>query len=367
MKTVGQFQTFFEYRDQHVCADRDPNLRLDCILAGTQKGLDPKVLLDPFEEQLDLPSLSIECGNHLGAERKVVGQKGQAFAILVFGNNAANHLRIVFGGVVDGEHAGLIADDLCVRAIDWLGVSPLKLCVGLGSRDKERLRLMNGIKPLVVEVAAIQQIERPWLDNKIVQHVDLVRLAVRNADKAWDCAPQVEKRMQFDRTLGSTKRCPRVHRQAQIDRSRIERINRCVQIDTERLVDIKRPRNPNQMLSIVGINLPRPRSVRIGQSIARQRRTTKSHVVQTLGLCTKIDLDVAKRLSISQLRKSHCEELIQAGEVLDLVIATMRGDATPKSCQWQMHHDLRKNEFALVHEGSPREVANNPQSARNQS
>jgi hypothetical protein len=45
----------------------------------------------------------------------------------------------------------------------------------------------------------------------------------------------------------------------------------------------------------------------------------------------------------------------------------MRGDATPKSCQWQMHHDLRENEFALVHESSPREVANNPQSARNQS
>lgn len=367
MKTVGQFQTFFEYRDQHVSADRDPNLRLDCVLAGAHKGIDPKVLLDPFEEQLDLPSLSIECGNHLGAERKVVGQKGQAFAILVFGNNSANHLRIVFGGLVNSEHASLIANDLSIRTIDWLGVSPLKLCVGLGSRDKERLRLMNGIKPFVVEVAAIQQIERPWLDDKIVQHVDLVGLAVRNADKAWDCAPQIEQRVEFDRALGSTKRCPRIHRQAQIDRCRIEGVDRSIQIDTQRLVDIERSRNPNQMLSIVGIDLPRPRRVRIGQRIARQRRTTKSHVVKTLGLCAKIDFDVAKRLPISQLRKSHCEELIQAGEVFDLVIASMRGDATPKSCQWQMHHDLRENEFALVHEGSPREFANNPKSARNQS
>ena len=365
MKTVGQFQTFFEYCNQHVSADCDPDLRLDCVLAGAEKGLDSQVLLDPLEEQLDLPSLSIESGDHLGFERKVVGQKGQAFAIVVFRNNSTNHLRIVFGGVVNSEHAGLIANDLSVRTIDWLGVAPLKLCIGLGSRDKERLRLMNGIKPFVVEVAAIQQIECPWLDNKIVQHVDLVRLAVRNADKAWDCAPQVEQRMQFDRTLGSTKQCPRIHRQAQIDRSRIERINRSIQIDTQRLVGIQRSCNPNQMLSIVGINLPRPRRVRIGQSVARQRRTTKSHVVQTLGLRAKIDFDIAKRFSISQLRKSHCEELIQAGKVFDLVIATMRGDATPKSCQRQMHHDLRENEFALVYEGSPRVVANNPKSARN--
>ena len=367
MKTVGQFQTFCEYRDQHVRADRDPDLRLDCVLAGAQKGLDPKVLLDPLEEQLDLPSLPIECCDHLGTESKVVGQKGQAFAILVFGNNSANHLRIVFGGVVNSEHAGLIANDLSIRTIDWLGGSPLKFCVGLGSRDKERLRLMDGIKPFVVEVAAIQQIERSWLDNKIVQHVDLVGLAVRNADKAWDCAPQIEQRMEFDRTLGSTKRCPRIHRQAQIDRCGIEGVDRCIQIDTQRLVDIQRSRNPNQMLSLVGINLPRPRRVRIGQSIARQRRTSKSHVVQTLGLCTQIDFDIAKRLPICQLSKGHREELIQACKVLDRVIASVRGDSTPESCQWQVHHDLRENEFALVHEGSPRVVANNPKSARNQS
>ena len=39
MKTVGQFQTFFEYRDQHLCADRDPNLGLDCVLAGADRSI----------------------------------------------------------------------------------------------------------------------------------------------------------------------------------------------------------------------------------------------------------------------------------------------------------------------------------------
>lgn len=275
VKTSTQFQTFLEYRDHHLYEDRDADFRLDRILAVAQKSLDPKVLLVPFEEQLDLPSLSIVCGNNLV-----------------------------------GEHAGLIVDDLCVLATDWLGLSPLKLCVELGSRDKYRLRLMKGIKPLVVEVATIQQIERSLLDDESVQHVDLVRHSVRNADKALDRALQVEKRMGFDRTLCSTKRCPRIHRQAQIDRGRIERINRCVQIDAERLVDIKRPRNPNQILSVIGIDLPRTRRIRIGQRFARKRRTTKSHVVQMLGLSAQIDFDLATRLPICQLNKGHRVELI---------------------------------------------------------
>jgi hypothetical protein len=89
VKTIGQFQTFFEYRGQHVCADSETDLRLDCILTGDQKGLDPKMLLDPLEKQLDLPSLPIEC------------------AII----------------------SELSANDLSACTIDWLGVSPLKLCV----------------------------------------------------------------------------------------------------------------------------------------------------------------------------------------------------------------------------------------------
>ncbi len=84
MKTVGQFQALFGNRDQHIGADRVPDLCLDCVLAGAKEGLDSKVLLDPFEEQLHLPPLSIEVGNHDGFERKIVGQTSDPFALVVF-------------------------------------------------------------------------------------------------------------------------------------------------------------------------------------------------------------------------------------------------------------------------------------------
>jgi hypothetical protein len=40
---------------QHVNRHRDPDLSLHRILAGPVEGLDAQVLLDPFEEQFDLP------------------------------------------------------------------------------------------------------------------------------------------------------------------------------------------------------------------------------------------------------------------------------------------------------------------------
>lgn len=354
--------------NQYVSRHSAPDLRLDCVLACSQKGFDSQVLLAPFEEQFDLPSLTIECCDQFEFESKVVRQKGKPFAILVHCNNATNDLWIFFGGVANSQHTSLIANDLGVRPIDVVRVSSLKLRIGFCTRHEVRLRLMSGVKPFVVEVASIQQIECLWLDHEIVQNIDLVSFAVHNADKALNCALQVQQRVQFDRALGSTKWRPRINRQTQIDCGHVERIIRSVQIDTQKLVDIKWPRNSSdQMLSIFSIDLPRTRRISIGKRIARRVRETKSHVMQTLDLFTKIDCDIAKRLSISQLCKRHCEELIQAGEVFDLVIGAMRGDVAPESCQWWLHHDLRKNEFALVHDGSSREVANKPQSARIQS
>jgi hypothetical protein len=49
-------------------------------------------------------------------------------------------------------------------------------------------------------------------------------------------------------------------------------------------------------------------------------------------------------------RKGHHQELIHAGEILDLVIASVSGHASTKSAQWQKRHELRENKLAVVHE-----------------
>ena len=44
-------QLFFDDSDQHIGGHGATDLRLHCVLAGTQKTLDAQVLFDPLEEQ----------------------------------------------------------------------------------------------------------------------------------------------------------------------------------------------------------------------------------------------------------------------------------------------------------------------------
>lgn len=52
-----------EVSQQQIDAHGHPNLRHHRILAGVQEGLDLEVLLDPLEEQLDLPALLVPKGH----------------------------------------------------------------------------------------------------------------------------------------------------------------------------------------------------------------------------------------------------------------------------------------------------------------
>ena len=121
--------------------------------------------------------------------------------------------------------------------------------------------------------------------------------------------------------------------------------------------DLKRPRHGDQMLGEVGVDLPRPCGVGIGQGIARDGLAAQSHVIEPLGLGAQVDFDIAQGFSVGQLGKSHGQKLIHAAEVLDLVIAAVPGDATAKSTQWQKSHELRKNQLASVHGGPLRMCA----------
>ena len=81
------------------------------------------------------------------------------------------------------------------------------------------------------------------------------------------------------------------------------------------------------------------------------------HVVGPVGLCPQNDFDVAQGLLVARLRERHGKKLIQAREVLALVIASMLGHPPSKSVHGKVGHELRENELALVHVDPSRQRA----------
>ena len=128
------------------------------------------------------------------------------------------------------------------------------------------------------------------------------------------------------------------------------------------LRSVQGPRQANQVLGEVGIDLPRACGIRIGQRIARNRLATKPHVVQPTSLSPQIDLDLTQGFAVGQLGECHGEELIQTRAVLDLVLSIVISHTVTKRAQRQIEHELRENELALVHEGFGRKSAKNSKS-----
>ena len=351
MKAVGQMHAFLGNGDQHVSADRDPDLRLDRVLVGAIKRLDAQVLLDPFEKQFDLPALAVQVCNQLGFEGEVVGQKRDALASVVLDHHTSQRGGIVLAGIKDGQHTCLIAHDVRVGPVYGVGVTPLEFGIELGAGDEEGVGLMNHKQSLEIQVPTIEQVIRARLDVQQVQGVDLVGLAVADVNECGDGAAQVQQGVQFDSRLVRAKRCPRINRQAQVYRRGIEGVDGCIQVDRHRLFGIQRTRHGDQVLREVGVDLPRSSCIGVGQGVARNGLAAQTHVIQPLGLGTQIDFDVAQGLAVGQLSEGHGQELIHAGELLDLVIATVSRYASAKSAQWQEGHELRENKLALVHEG----------------
>ena len=351
MKAVGQVQAFLGNGDQHVSADCNPDLRLDRVLVGAIKRLDAQMLLDPFEKQLDLPALAVKICNQLGFEGEVVGQKSYSLSSVVPYHHASQCGGIVFAGIENCQYAGLIAHDVRVGPVYGVGVAPLEFGIGLGTGDEEGVGLMDHKQSLEIQVATIEQVIGARLDVQQVQGVDLVGLAVADVNECGDTAAQVQQGVQLDSRLVRAKRCPRINRQTQVYRRGIEGVNGCIQVDRHRLFGVQRARHGDQVLREVGVDLPRPGCIGIGQGVARNGLAAQPHVIQPLGLGTQIDLDVAQRLAVGQLSKGHGQELVHAGEILNLVIAAVSGHASTESAQGQKRHELRENKLALVHCG----------------
>ena len=70
-------ETLSDDGNKDVGRNGDPNLSFYRIVGCSLKGLYAKMLLDPFEEQFDLPSALVELGDSQCGKDEIVGEKNQ--------------------------------------------------------------------------------------------------------------------------------------------------------------------------------------------------------------------------------------------------------------------------------------------------
>ena len=111
-------------------------MSFDRVLGGAEESFDTQMLLDPLEEQLDLPTTAVELSNGQSRQGKVVGEKDQSFpSHRIFEFDSSQWRIEALARVKDGEHHRLVADQACVF-VDLAGIAALDFEIGLGASDK---------------------------------------------------------------------------------------------------------------------------------------------------------------------------------------------------------------------------------------
>ena len=123
---------------------------------------------------------------------------------------------------------------------------------------------------------------------------------------------QIQEGLYLHNRPGCAKRIPRINWKAKVYFRRVEGVNSRIQIDRQRVLRIKMPDYPNQVLRKVCVDQPRSIWVCIGKCVSRYLSTSKSHFVKLGCLRSQIHFYIVLRLAINQLRKGHCKELIEA-------------------------------------------------------
>src|ERR1019366_5358162 len=302
--------------------------------------------------QLDLPATLVQSGNRQSGQHGVVGQKYQRLAGLrVFVANAPQLFGIVLRDVKPVQHDALVANDACTP-VDRHRVHPACIHAALGAGHEESSGLMKGKQTSEIQIPSIHHIERTCLEGQHIQHVDFVRLAVRDMNEGWNIATQVEQRMQFDCSLGGAERRPWKQRKAQVYGRRIQRVNSVVEIDTKAVVAVQLARTSDEQRGQVLPNVPIAPFVGIGQRRAFYLRT-KAHAVQLRLIRQQTGFDIAQTLSVSQLRESHGTELLGARQAAHSGIAAIACHDACKAGPRNELHDLREQRLAQVHSSSP--------------
>ncbi len=133
------------------------------------------MLLDPFEEQLDLLTTPIQAGDGECGQGNVIGQEDMR--LVHFGVVELNSSQRFFEASAEinaGEHHGLISDQ-SHTLIYRLPVMPLISEVASRGRDTKAVFAVRAVQPNEVDVAAIPVMECSALGDQQIEHIDVMQ------------------------------------------------------------------------------------------------------------------------------------------------------------------------------------------------
>ena len=333
---------------QKVVTDGYPYLREDCIHSRTVERLDVEMLLDPLEEDLNLPPFAVEFSDGNRLQSEVIGQEAIDSAVpKVLIDNKSEIIGVLSGSVISGKPDCLIGDKAGLR-INFSAIHNLILHVVFGPSNEPRMRLMEmGVERIKLDIAFIHEIVSVRFYRNFLKYLGIMNRGLCKAYERWDRAIQVHQSVHLEAAFSVMKRSPRAERKTQFNGAAVESANHFVKVYSQLLTGIK-------VLCLLYKDMAKvliyaPITLLVSFCKGRFGHYLQSGPIQVLRAKVKRCLNISQAASVCELSKAHHKELVPAIELDSVPVAFVAIHTLAEFIFGEERHKLCEDCFTLIH------------------
>lgn len=333
-----------------VNTNGDPNLGSYGVITGSIEGLDSEILLDPFEEEFDLPTTLINGSDGQGGQREIIREESQT--LVRFGiekGNAAKAVGVIPFALLGVQDYNLIASE-AGGFINNAGITHGESGIGFAAYNEESVSLMDTKKTTEIQVSAIKNVDTSSFKYHAIQEVDIMHRPIGNADEHRDRAGKVDLSVQLDSRFCASKRGPREYCKTKIYGRSIYSVNHFFDVQPVRVITVQMARFPDQDLPDRFIDSPIPEFICVGE-IGSGDFTSNAHCKEMLTVA-QTSLDITQSFAERNLCEAHRKELITGTHATAPPRHRVAFGAALKLFAVECIHNLGEDQASFVHEAS---------------
>ena len=348
-----KFHFMFDYCDDAVSAYSRIDLYSDGCLGVAPECGNSKVLFDPFEEKLHLPSVLVKEYNLFGRQEEIICVKDKtSLQVGDIRYNTSYPGRVIGSIASTGKPYGIVLKNVSILG-QVQTVLDHKFRLSFLSYDKEGSKFLNFMKSLQVPVSTVEDMTGQRFIINDIHRINIMNRSICDVYHNRNLSHYIKLGVQFNAGLGASELCPVINTHAKINRGGIERVD--LAADTKFPVYTRFLSQNNHMVGELFEHMPVAIGIASGENITVYRFFAKAEMKGFPAMCCSDICEFTETSASEKLTKhkdkqlSPIRQLPSEGSVLNLVFGTMLHDSF-KFAFWQKVNNLAENVSSCIHE-----------------
>ena len=334
--------------DETICDDGNMNLNTHCIVAISPERLDPKMLLNPLEEKLNLPSVFIEKSDVLCCKIEVVRVVSER-TVQVWGiiYDTPDRSRILLLVLLFREGNGLVTQHIVLSVKNVFSVNDFIARTSLLTDDEECSGYGNFVKSGEVKVAPVKDITCQRLVGEPVHKIDIMYVCIGDSVEQGNLCDDIHLSVDFDSRLRTSELRLAKERHAEIDGRGVHCIEPAMQLKLSSNPSLLGKENhvEGKLLKDVIV----PEVVGLGKSTFINRCLSESEMKRLLAMSDCYIYEFSQSFATHELSKHKDEKMapVRGNPILGSV--TGFDDKTLEIPLWKKAGYLSENVLSEMH------------------